>query len=518
MIRGYSRRGFLQASGATALFAAAGGPARVLAVGLAATDDTALRARLASDPLRPQFHLLPAKNWMNDPNGPIYWKGKYHMFFQYNPNAAVWGDMHWNHAVSGDMVRWKHLPVALAPTPGWNDADGCFTGSAVDDHGAATILYTGVKTVSPERATLRDGVANFREVQCLATSTDSQLRTWEKWKTPVIEPPSDPRLTGFRDPFLWCDGDVWYLGVASGLRRVGGQVLLYRSKDLRAWEYLHPLASGKWTERESANPVDSGEMWECPDFFPLGKKHVLLYSTAGGVYWESGQLDPKELVFHSERRGILDHGAYYAQKTQLDAHRNRILWGWITEKRPDDDLRTAGWAGCMSLPRVLMLSDDGDLEMRIAPEVRSLRGKAFTMARSILPEDRVAGASKIAIDGLAGECFWQTASAADASLVLSDRSGAWISVAVALQAGVTKLTVNGKTIDLPKSERPHREFSLFVDGSVAELICDNRHAITSRIYRKPDGPLGVAAESTLARFIQLNAWQVRPISRDRLTT
>ena len=102
--------------------------------------------------------------------------------------------------------------------------------------------------------------------------------------------------------------------------------------------------------------------------------------------------------------------------------------------------------------------------------------------------------------------------------MLSDRAGEWISIAVQLQKDVTKLIVNGKTIDLPKSERPHREFRLFVDGSVAELICDDRHAITSRIYRKPDGPLRVAAESTLARFIQLEAWQMRPISGDRLTT
>jgi beta-fructofuranosidase len=512
-----SRRKFLQTSGSAACLALARPHASYLG-NFNVTEDDALRARLAADPLRPQFHLLPGKNWMNDPNGPIHWKGKYHMFFQYNPNAAVWGDMHWNHAVSDDMVRWKHLPVALAPTPGWDDADGCFTGSAVDDHGTATILYTGVKTVAPKRATLRDGHANFREVQCLATSKDPQLRTWDKWKTPVIEPPSEPGLTGFRDPFLWRDGDVWYLGVASGLRGVGGNVLLYRSMDLRQWEYLHPLAQGKWTGRESMNPVDSGEMWECPDFFPLGKKYVLLYSTAGGVYWESGELDPKELVFHSERRGILDHGAYYAQKTQIDARKNRILWGWITEKRSDDELRAAGWAGCMALPRVLSLSDDGELEMQVAPEVRSLRGKGFSMARSSSKEERRAAGDKIVIEALAGEYFVQTASAADFSLVLGDGAGEWISIAVEMRGGVTKLIVNGKAIDLPKSERPHRELRLFVDGSVAELICDDRHAITSRIYRKPEGALRVAAESTLARFIQLEAWQIRAISGDRLTT
>jgi beta-fructofuranosidase len=513
----YSRRGFLQTSICAAL-AATAYPSRANAHQSNPDDDTTLRARLAADPLRPQFQMLPAKNWMNDPNGPIYWKGKYHMFFQYNPNAAVWGDMHWNHAISDDRIRWKHLPVALAPTPGWDDADGCFTGSAVDDRGTATIVYTGVKSVPPERATLRDGHANFREVQCLATSKDRDLRTWEKWKTPVIEPPPDPALTGFRDPFLWRDGEVWYLGVASGLRKVGGRVLLYRSKDLRQWEYLHPLVTGKWTERESTNPVDSGEMWECPDFFALGKKHVLLYSTAGGVYWETGELDPKELVFHSERRGILDHGAYYAQKTQLDDHKNRILWGWITEKRPDSELRAAGWAGCMALPRVLTVSDDGTLEMRLLPELRSLRGKGFLMPRSTLTEERRAAADKIVIDGLAGEFCWQTASAADSTLMLSDRGGTWISVEVQLQKDVTKLIVNGKIVDLPVSDRPDRELRLFVDASVAELICDDRHAITSRIYRKPDGPLGVAAESTLPRFIQLQAWQLKPISPDRLTT
>ena len=88
---------------------------------------TAKRISLAEDPLRPQFHLLPRANWMNDPNGPIYWNGQYHMFYQFNPDGAYWGNMHWGHAVSPDMVHWRHLAVALAPTPGSPDADGCFT-------------------------------------------------------------------------------------------------------------------------------------------------------------------------------------------------------------------------------------------------------------------------------------------------------------------------------------------------------------------------------------------------------
>jgi beta-fructofuranosidase len=532
----HSRREFLKASMSAAVLASAGTNASLLHA-LDSESDDGLRARLAADPLRPQFHLLPAKNWMNDPNGPIYWKGHYHMFFQYNPNAAVWGDMHWAHAVSDDMIHWRHLPIALAPTPGWDDADGCFTGSAVDDHGTATVLYTGVKTVEPEQATLRDGVHNFREVVCLATSDDPQLLTWNKWRSPGIEPPQDSRLMGFRDPFLWrqrrvgADGhggavllpgrrdarDWWYLGVASGLRREGGNVLLYRSKDLRRWEYLHRLASGTWTGTDSTNPVDSGEMWECPDFFALGSKHVLLYSTAGGVYWETGELDPKELVFHPHKLGVLDYGAYYAQKTQLDARGNRILWGWITEKRSEDELRAAGWAGCMALPRVLSIGADGALEMRFAPEVKPLRGEAFEVRGGSPPEKRESAMKAVEIENVAGEFLWESAEQTF-TLKLIDRTGSWFDVSLDLQGGRPKLAVNGRPIDLPAAKNAARTFHLFLDGSVAELICDDLHVITKRIYRKPDGPLRVSDDSSMGRLRRLVAWQIKPISPDRLTT
>ena len=406
-------------------------------------DDQDLQTRLAADPLRPQCHLLPAKNWMNDPNGPILWKGLYHMFFQYNPNAAIWGDMHWAHAVSPDMIHWRHLPIALAPTAGWADADGCFTGSPVDDGGTATVIYTGVKSVSatPELATLRDGKQTLREVQCLATSRDPQLRTWTKWRNPILEPPSDPLLTGFRDPFLWSDGGFWYLGVGSGIRKQGGRVLLYRSKDLREWKYLHPLVSGKWTEKENTNPVDSGEMWECPDFFRLGKKHVLLYSTAGKVIWETGELDPKELVFHSERSGLLDYGAYYAQKTQLDAHGNRMLWGWSPETRPEAEFSAAGWAGCMALPRILSLNTKNDLEMRLALLAQSLREKLIASLRAgSSAQERMRAIRPARIEKLAGELTWKTDSG-PFTVTLADAIGPWWSVICPVVASLLLVVV-----------------------------------------------------------------------------
>jgi beta-fructofuranosidase len=511
-----SRRGFLQKLCTVPL---AGIPDSQLFKAVSFFEQDDLQSRLAADPLRPQFHLLPAKNWMNDPNGPIFWKGMYHMFFQYNPNAAVWGEVHWAHAISPDMIHWKHLPVALAPDSGWADADGCFTGSAVDDGGTATILYTGVKTVAPQFATLRDGTHNFREVQCLATSDDPQLRTWTKWKTPVIEPPADPLLTGFRDPFLWRDRDLWYLGVASGARKLGGKVLLYRSKDLRQWEYLHPLASGKWTEQENINPVDSGEMWECPDFFPLGSKHVLLYSTAGKVIWETGEFDPKESVFHPHRSGVLDHGAYYAQKTQLDAQGNRILWGWIPEERPQAEFSAAGWAGCMALPRVLSVSGGNDLEIRAAPLLSSLRDKKLaSLVAQTSPTERTRALNSVQIENLAGEMSWRMATG-PFSFALGDTTGAWWSLKISRSASRLTLRVNEKSIELPASDASEMRFHLLLDASVAELFCNDLHVLTSRIYRKPNGPLRVqVSDSEPSALLTLEAWQLRPISRDRLTS
>src|ERR1700761_2186185 len=138
----------------------------------------ALREKLMHDPLRPQFHLLPKANWMNDPCAPRWFDGQYHMFFQYNPHAAIWGDIHWAHAISPDMIHWQHLPLALSPTPGSSDAYGCFTGSVLPGLDVPAILYTGVTKVPPQSEPIRG--EGIREVQCLATSSDPDLRVWSK--------------------------------------------------------------------------------------------------------------------------------------------------------------------------------------------------------------------------------------------------------------------------------------------------------------------------------------------------
>src|SRR5215475_7877148 len=333
-----------------------------------------LQSRLAADKLRPQFHLLPAANWMNDPNGPIFYRGRYHMFFQYNPNGAFWGTMHWAHASSSDMIHWRHEPIAMVPTPNGYDRDGVFSGSAVLDGENPTVIYTGVlPPASPSEITLDDAQHKWREVQCLATSSDPSLRTWQKQPEPIIAKPPDLAITGFRDPCVWREGREWLLALGSGIKGKGGAVLLYQSSDLRHWTYLHPLMEGTGTGKPAPNPVANGEMWECPDFFPLGDRHVLLYATMGKVQWKTGRYQDRR--FAAEKDGVVDFGSYYAAKTMLDAHGNRILWGWIPETRPEAEHRAAGWAGLMSLPRTLVIGKDGGLEMSIAPPVERLRGK-----------------------------------------------------------------------------------------------------------------------------------------------
>ena len=218
------------------------------------------RNKTSQDPLRPVYHLTTPANWINDPNGPIYFNGEYHMFFQHNPYGSNWGNMSWGHAVSKDLVYWQHLPIALTPNPGSYDKDGVFSGCCVINDGVPTIMYTGV---SPE-------------VQCIARSYDN-MRTWVKYEgNPVI--PKRPRddLEGFRDPFAWKEGNMWYAVIGSGIKNQGGTALLYKSPDTLSWEYMHPLCIG------------FGQNWECPNFFKLGDKHVLVVSPHGEVKYSIG--------------------------------------------------------------------------------------------------------------------------------------------------------------------------------------------------------------------------------------
>lgn len=471
-------------------------------------------SQLARDPRRPQFHLLPPANWMNDPNGPIYWKGEYHMFYQYNPNGAFWGDMHWGHAISPDMVHWRHLPVALAPSPGGPDASGCFTGSAVANGNQVAVLYTGVVSVPESKA--------LKETQCLATGTGKTLTTWTKDPRPVIAaPPAGTNVSGFRDPSPWQHGEWWYMVVGSGSRGRGGAALLYRSKDLHHWEYLHAVARGAVNGSNESNPVDSGDMWECPDLFPLGDKHVLIYSTQGKVHWESGDLDPKEWIFHSERRGVLDYGSFYAAKTQLDRVQNRIVWGWVPETRPLEEYRASGWAGMMSLPRVLTLDEDRRLNVQVAHAVEVLRQRPQVLKASANEQQNQQQFASMYIEQCCGEILCTVKRSAEPfclSLTNDNPAESWLTLRYDPSQS-DKFSIDDKLLPLRAVNGDEIEIHLYIDGSVIEAFVSRQIAFTKRFYYAGTSAprVGLRVIGKTANISSFSLWQISPISADRLT-
>jgi len=487
----------------------------------------ALAGSLATDPRRPQFHFLPAAHWMNDPNGPICFQGKYHMFYQYNPNAAVWGDMHWGHAISADMVHWKHLPVALAPTPGGPDADGCFSGTAVVENGRVVMLYTGVKAAPEDQATIKEGAHSMRETQCLATANDPELRSFTKLPAPVIAaPPLGLAVTRFRDPSPWRQGDWWYMVIGSGLEGKGGAVPLYRSKDLRAWEFLHILAQREGSMALVTEHQAQREVWECPELFTLGDKHVLIYSTSGKTYWMAGVLNPRTMHFHPETTGVLDYGSFYAPKTQLDKAGNRILWGWIHETRPEAEYKAAGWAGMMSLPRVLSLGGDGRLRIGVAAEVERLRKPEQKLHVTADEEKNQNQIESLRVEGSCGEILCVARRTAEPfQLALSDAAEPHTSTdaRITLQYDpqhADQVWIDGKALPLRLGDREALELHLYIDGSVIEVFVNQQAACTKRFYSAGNASRDLRLQWTgkTTAMERLSLWQLTPVSSDRLTT
>ncbi len=504
----HSRRSFLQLT-TSALLASL--------FSRAAEIDPLLCRQLATDPLRPQYHLLPSHNWMNDPNGPIYFQGRYHMFHQYNPQGAIWGNMNWAHATSPDMIHWTHEPIAISPTPGGPDQDGVFSGSAVLNNGKPTVIYTGVAPPdTPQSATLRDGHHVWRETQCLAVAQDSDLRKWTKLPKPVIDaPPKDLPVTGFRDPLMWREGDRWMLILGSGTLAKGGMVLLYESTDLRNWTYLHPLVEGSPSHKDSDNPVDTGDMWECPDFFPLGNKHVLLISTMGKVRWKVGTYADQR--FTPEKEGVVDWGSYYAAKTFLDRDGNRILWGWIPETRSDADLIIAGWAGVMSLPRVLSLNSSNELQTEVAPVAQQLRSHGMHLSPSTKNWRRTL--EDIRIRDLAAELDLRLQPKSDNfAIKLVDANGnPFVTISARPKNSSRELHINSVVAPLPGAPGSEIHLHLLLDGSVLEVFANATTSLTVRVYQIPSGPLRLSLEGDpSAAFVDI--WQLAPISRNRLTS
>ena len=308
---------------------------------------------------RPQFHFTPESNWMNDPNGLVYFNGEYHLFYQYHPDSTTWGPMHWGHAVSKDLLHWEHLPVALAP-----DQNGMiFSGSAVVDWEDTTGFFNGepglvaIFTHSEE-----DGEANLTtQSQSLAYSKDNG-RTWIKYKgNPVL---SDSSIIDFRDPkVFWHDqSNHWVMVLAAG-----NCINIYASSNLINWTF-----SSSFGTREGSHQG----VWECPDLFELpvdhdskNKKWVMIVSIGDDPNYDEGSrtqyfigdFNGHTFINNNLPDKILwvDYGRdNYAGVTWSDIPANdgrRIIIGWMSNWRYANQTPTEAWRSAMTIPRELSL-------------------------------------------------------------------------------------------------------------------------------------------------------------------
>lgn len=327
-----------------------------------------------SDPAFPGLHVRPRNGWVNDPNGLALIDGRFHVFFQHNPDRPLHGSIKWGHASSTDLLDWHFHEPALINRPGTIDQAGCWSGCVVDDHGVPTAVYTAV----------RDRPADA--VVAIARG-DRQLLTWRQPDQGVMGPPADKRLTETRDPYVFSFGDHRYAVQGTGGSQADPAILLYGCDDLDHWSELGVLLDA--TDHPLAREVAAATSWECPNLFRLGGSWVLLLSC-----WQHDDLSCSYLIGDLEPAGVrlrfvvraggpVDQGpAFYAPQV-LPAGERVLLWGWAPEiDRSDEDLLEAGWAGALTFPRELSI--DGDrLVSTPAAELESLRAAELPTTQPI---------------------------------------------------------------------------------------------------------------------------------------
>ncbi len=476
------------------------------------------RLMLVSDRYRPLYHFVAPANRMNDPNGAIYWKGDYHLFYQYDPNGTSPGKRSWGHASSKDLVHWKDLPIALTPTLGGPDHRACFSGGVVDNDGVPTIVYFGVG----------DGI-------CIATSDDDML-IWEKSPhNPVIPAPKGGEEWKTHDPCAWKDGNYWYLVSGSNVgappRDIGSSrdaAFMFRSPDLINWDYMRPL-------------YEPGDESDCavPDFFQLGDKHMLLFAshTRGAQYYIGAYADQR---FTPEIHGRMNFttfgplgkdmhisGDLIAPISWESPDGRRIMIAWISEGRTKEVEETSGWSGIMSLPRVLSLTDGGILQIEPLPELEVLRRERRSFTNLSIKAGSSTDLKEVRGDCLElvvefeysdyGEVGIKVCCSPDGS---EETVVTYIYAEQSLELDVGRSSLSSDVVG-STTQRTHLELGpdeplklrVFVDRSVVEVFANDRECLTKRIYPTRPDSLGVQvfAMGNDASLRSLDAWQMSSI-------
>ncbi len=321
---------------------------------------------------RDRIHVKAPKNWINDPNGFIYYKGIYHLFYQHFPYAPQWGTMHWGHAVSKDLVNWEHQGIALYPTK-YEDQNGCFSGSAVEYEDRMYLFYTGVHYLKPDPENIHCCLDHQMEsAQLMISSEDGMQFDNLQGKQAVIPVIRDPKIgdrTDTRDPKVWRGTDAWYLVLGSNSGQGNGKLLFYKSENLTDWSFVNSAEKG----------TEFGYMWECPDYFETDGQQVLVLSPMGIL--KDGKREENQTICMTvkfdestcsmkipDEYQFLDYGLdLYAPQSTLDAEGRRILTAWLRMPEAVDGT----WSGMFCIPRVVEV-ENGHIYFRVHPNIENL--------------------------------------------------------------------------------------------------------------------------------------------------
>lgn len=344
-------------------------------------EEAAEREEISYDQsLRPQYHYTPAENWMNDPNGMVYYEGEYHLFYQYNPDGDQFGNMSWGHAVSEDLVHWEEQEVALTP-----DEHGMiFSGSIMADEENKSGLFPGEEGGLIAFYTSAGNVQDQR----IAYSTDSG-RTWKKHEGNPVVP--NPGIEDFRDPkVIWHEQSGKYIMLLAA----GKKVMFYGSENLVDWEYLS----------EFGDTGAQGGVWETPELFELpvdgdeeDTRWVLqvdmnpgsIAGGSGGQYF-LGDFDGAVFTRQEKSNDInwVDYGTDFYAAQAFNGMDDRVIWmAWMSNWTYASSLPTDPWRGAMSLPREVTLQKDNNGEVQLiqqpADELKDHRGELLYEAAGI---------------------------------------------------------------------------------------------------------------------------------------
>ncbi|HDZ20460.1 hypothetical protein LCGC14_0162210 [marine sediment metagenome] len=459
--------------------------------------------RVASDAQAPHYHFIAPEGVAMpfDPNGAIFWKGKYHLFYIFQDPGLPHGGHCWGHASSTDLLHWTFHPTALAAAEGDPEV-GIFSGGAcISPDGVPTLIYHGCGCGT-----------------CIATSEDDDLIVWTKSPhNPVIAEPVEGGpgwgVYNVFDPHPWVEGDTAYVALGAKVKPhdIRDTLYLFRSLDMVNWEYLRQFYAPNphWTGEE--------EDCACPDFFPIGDRYMLsCISHPRGARYYLGRYDNGTFVPEEHHRMNFPGGSCFAPESLLDDRGRRIFWAWVIDQRRGEDFWSEA-IGVMTMPRVLALDADGQLLINPPAEFEQLRSNYRGKTDLVVDDGQeraVAGINgdvmELSVEATAPERgqfgLWVRVSEdrQERTGIIFDPTEGTLSVdadhaslsgnvfygyKMMLAGWQEDVRIQQAPFDLKEGEKLH--LRIFIDKSILEVYANGRQCITQRIYPTRADAVGV---------------------------